>query len=610
MNAETRIRKRIPKSCKRCHRRKQRCVGYPTCSGCEAAKQPCLRSESAPSWHHAMSKGALVHRIEVLEAQLSAALEQIPSDAAVLEQPTGASHRNDDSQSGIAPLMELGHDGSENQAYLGSSSGLSIAEDLGSLVQNAVWVRSIPINGSDQSDSVSIDVGSGGQGVTIPDEAVGLRLLNAYFRDMHTRLPFLDRAELLDLHAMVQRNPRSSPDNQSGRFKIFMVYAIGAAILQMTETYDATPPSAFLATALQLEPTAKESQHARIEAIMLLVLYHLRTSSASKVWYLIGLAMRICIDLGLHRGSQYQKMNPHRGQMRRRLFWSVYLVERYISWSLGRPFSIAEEEFDADVPADVEDSCTDDPMEQTQHSPQYQVLGGSRRFIALTRLQRIMSQIHTRIYRTDKTTTALIPETVPLMAALEEFERSFPALTPEEADFVHMHWNNAIRMLIQRFIGILPRGDVLIAKCLPLRRDSAGYSFLLVNSLYMAGLTICLCLFRAPQLWTVVVSNDLRACSSALFVMAERNASLKKYRDGLETIINRAMEFVQEAGSTDTESGVHQFATAQPTDPPREEAGLQTGMPTGENSMPTGFIDFQCPFPPAGGLAAGQDIYG
>lgn len=46
------------------------------------------------------------------------------------------------------------------------------------------------------------------------------------------------------------------------------------------------------------------------------------------------------------------------------------------------------------------------------------------------------------------------------------------------------------------------------------------------------------------------MSNDLRACSSALFVMAERNPKLKKHRDGLETIINRAMEFVEESANT------------------------------------------------------------
>ncbi|KAL3257378.1 hypothetical protein ABHI18_006898 [Aspergillus niger] len=625
MSAEGRIRKRIPKSCKRCHRRKQRCVGYPTCTGCESAKQPCLRSESVPSWHHAMSKGALVHRIEVLEAQLAAALEQIPpdSDAPQEQISTGAKSQHRDSRAGVVSMMAMSHEGSENLAYLGPSSGMSIAEDLGRLVQNAVWLRSIPINGSHLQ---ALPCERTAASTTLPSDAVGIRLLNAYFKDMHTRLPFLDRSELMQLHATVQK-PQSDVTSEAARFKLFMVYAIGAAILQMTETYDSTPPSAFVATALQLEPSLGESQsYTNLEALMLLVLYHMRTSSATRVWYLIGLAMRICIDLGLHRESQYRRMRPYEGQVRRRLFWSVYLVERYVAWSLGRPFSVPEDEIDVHAPADLDDSCTSDQLieEALRNSvaPREPARGRSlRRFIALTRLQRIMSQIHTRIYRTDKSTATLVPETTPLMAALEEFERSLPQMAPDEDDFVHMHWNNAIRMLVQRFIGILLPRDPLIEKCLYAsgqmcqcfkrlrQRDSSGYSFLLVNSLYMAGLTICLCLFRAPQLWTVAVSNDLRACSSALFVMAERNSSLKKYRDGLEMIINRVMEYVNDAAKADSMPSESQTQEDAIPTPHSESVSAQTELTTGDSQLSAGWFDFQYPLPPMGGLT-GHDTYG
>ncbi|GLB09453.1 hypothetical protein AtubIFM57258_005374 [Aspergillus tubingensis] len=625
MSAEGRIRKRIPKSCKRCHRRKQRCVGYPTCTGCESAKQPCLRSESVPSWHHAMSKGALVRRIEVLEAQLSAALEQIsPDEDAPAEQlSTGAKLQPNESRAGVVSMMAMSHEGSDNLAYLGPSSGMSIAEDLGRLVQNAVWLKSIPINGSHHQPPP--DCERTAASTALPSEAVGLRLLNAYFKDMHTRLPFLDRAELMQLHATVRKSP-SEDASEAARFKLFMVYAIGAAILQMTETYDSTPPSAFVAMALQLDSVLGESQsYMNIEALMLLVLYHMRTSSATRVWYLIGLAMRICIDLGLHRESQYRKMRPYEGQMRRRLFWSVYLVERYVAWSLGRPFSVPEEDIDVHAPADLDDSCTSDELVeqalQGSVAPREPAHGRKlRRFIALAQLQRIMSQIHTRVYRTDKHTTTLVPETTPLLSTLEEFETSLPEMAPEEDDFVHMHWNNAIRMLIQRFVGVLPRRDPLIERCLYAsgqmcqcfkrlrQRDSSGYSFLLVNSLYMAGLTICLCLFRAPQLWTVAVSNDLRACSSALFVMAERNPSLKKYRDGLEMIINRVMEYVNDAAKTDPMPSDSHTEDVIPT-PHSESVSAQTDVTTGDTQFSAGWFDFQYPLPPMGGLT-GPDPYG
>jgi len=55
---------------------------------------------------------------------------------------------------------------------------------------------------------------------------------------------------------------------------------------------------------------------------------------------------------------------------------------------------------------------------------------------------------------------------------------------------------------------------------------------------------MCYCLFITPSLWTFSVSNDLRACSSALFVMAERTPVVKKYRDALENVIGATMEFL------------------------------------------------------------------
>ncbi|OJJ36435.1 hypothetical protein ASPWEDRAFT_108896 [Aspergillus wentii DTO 134E9] len=544
---EARTRKRIPKSCRRCHRRKQRCVGFPSCTNCEAAHQPCVRSETALSWHHGMSKNALAHRIEALEAQLSA-LRDETSEVDGQHSPTD-SHLN-----GVVRFLTLGHEGSV-PGYLGPSSGLSVAENLNRIVHDAVS-KSLPVNGGNQPGPWP----NTEQKVAPPEDAIGEQILNAYFKNMHMRLPFLDRHEILELHAQRHQGAGPTPHDQFRKFKIFMVYAIGAAILQMTETYDSTPPNTFLATALQFEPTLRESLSiATIEAMMLLVLYNLRSSSNSSVWYMIGLAMRTCVDFGLHREAHYQKLKPEEGQLRRRLFWSVYLIERYVAWSLGRPFSIAEEEMDAELPPEIDE----------QGQPNL------RRFISSIRLQRIMSQIHMRIYRVDKNISSLVPEISPLLASLEEYKRSLPRLDPHEDDFVHMHWNNSIRMLLQPFLNTLHPEDKLIQTCLSAsgqmcqffkrlrQRDSSGYSFLLVNSVFLAGLTMCFCLFRSPGLWTTSVSNDLRACSSALFVMAERNQNLKKYRDGLENIINRAMNFVSD--NADQASSVQETPTIPTT---------------------------------------------
>ncbi|KAL4772951.1 fungal-specific transcription factor domain-containing protein [Aspergillus nidulans var. acristatus] len=592
---EERIRKRIPKSCRRCHRRKQRCVGAPVCANCELAGQPCVRSDSVPSWHHGMSKGALAQRIETLEAQLAALTEGQTRSASVSGSEEHCQYP-DETRSpceGSRPGTGLGSGSGSNASmstitgspeaqgavmhffiqgpgkyedkvegnYLGPSSGLAIAENISRIVQDAVW-KSIPVNETHEFQAPCENETTGP--ASAPDEAMGARILEAYFKSMQMRLPFLCRAEIYDLHARRHEPVGPSTAEQFARFKIFMVYAIGAAILRMTEMYDSTPPRNYFVTAMQYQPAIQGSLSiSSIEALMLLAMYNLQSSASSSVWYMMGLATRICVDFGLHREVQYRRLSPYEAQRRRRLFWSVYLNERSVAWSLGRPFSIGDEEIDAEPPADIDDSLpesADEELFRTPRDPGDLWTGPNIRcFIACIKLSRISSKIRATVYRLDRDLPSLLHKVHPLLARLDEYQKSLPCLSAYENDFIQMHWNNATRTLLHPFLSILPPDDELARRCLyssgqmcqyfkRLRqRDSTWYSFLLINTLFMAGLTICLCLFRSPRLWTISVSNDLRACSSALFVMAERHPSVRKYRDALETAINRVMDYVSDA---------------------------------------------------------------
>jgi hypothetical protein len=106
----------------------------------------------------------------------------------------------------------------------------------------------------------------------------------------------------------------NSIQDQFGTFKICMVYAIGATQFKLTGPYNYTAPESFLMIALQFISAARESHLIyNIQALTLLVLYNLRSPSNSGIWYMIGLAMRTCVDLGLHREYHYIKIRPYEG---------------------------------------------------------------------------------------------------------------------------------------------------------------------------------------------------------------------------------------------------------------------------------------------------------
>jgi hypothetical protein len=76
----------------------------------------------------------------------------------------------------------------------------------------------------------------------------------------------------------------------------------------------------------------------------------LRTS----IWHLSGLAIRQCLELGLHKQSRVETCNVQLDQHRKRLFWSTYIFER-TALVLGRLFALSDEEIDLDLPMSVND---------------------------------------------------------------------------------------------------------------------------------------------------------------------------------------------------------------------------------------------------------------
>jgi hypothetical protein len=311
-----------------------------------------------------------------------------------------------------------------------------------------------------------------------------------------------------------------------------------------------------------------------IEAMVLLVVYHLRTASSHGMWYMIGLAMRTSIDLGLHRKANEANMDPFTTQMRRRLFWTVYYLERVVSMSLGRPFSISDRHIDLDLPLDVNDDVEDPTILTAPQDPNKTT---SLTFaIYLFKLRRIDSRIQHKIYRADRPISSLRPKMDPLYLELEEWKESaLLRFNGSDLDYPMLHYNRAVRLLIQPFLPLLPITDPYYHICLRAAGDICqshkrlhqtleyGHSFLAVQTVFMAGITLLYALWtHTDQVWSVRMSNDIRACSTVLFVMGERAAWVKKYRDAFELLVNAAMEKLQ-GNETARNAGMAELMTAQ-----------------------------------------------
>ncbi|KAJ5233014.1 hypothetical protein N7468_005970 [Penicillium chermesinum] len=501
---------------------------------------------------------------------------------------------------------------SEAPAYVGSSSGLALAANLGEMVQGSVWNQFISRMGPNATRNsttcytAGVAPGQPGQqpglGLTRevrdssrpidpPNDELSTKLIQTYLQRLHLRYPFLNRKVIWQLHDMrwklakIKREELTKADRFS-IFKLNLIYAIGTTLLQLSDSkaYAYAP-----AEARSLE---------NIEAMILLVVYHLRTATSHGMWYMIGLAMRTAIDLGLHRKANEINMDPFSAQMRRRLFWTVYYLERGVSVSLGRPFSISDRNIDLDLPFDVDDDVEDPTTITTSPVPNQSTTLTFA--IYMFKLRRIDSRIQHKIYRADRPLSSLRPKMDPLYLELEQWKESaLLRFSGSDLDYPILHYNRAVRLLIQPFLPLLPISDPYYHICVRAAGEICqshkrlhqtleyGHSFLAVQTVFMAGITLLYALWtHTEQVWNVSMSNDIRACSTVLFVMGERAAWVKKYRDAFELLVNAAMEKLQ-GNETARNAGMAELMTAQhgiPAGGPSDMAGGDKGSqpnPTG-----------------------------
>ncbi|KAF2972425.1 hypothetical protein GQX73_g1205 [Xylaria multiplex] len=555
-------RKRGRTACTRCKHRKQKCDDqWPTCSNCSKAGTECDKSAVSEDEPPAAYTRALEQRVALLEARLS---EQVRREGSDVSQPSISGIRTQSKNNVLAEAVELLALGNiEAPAYVGASSGLNLALTLGEMVQATVWNKALPLD-ADGSRLGTIDgtgISRGARAINRqemvarsaepPADEHGTALLNAYLNQPQTRYPFLDEREIWDLHAK-RMTLNTTPVQQLtkperfGLFKLYMVYAIGAMLIQLTERNAPTPPENYYMTALQHLFTARESKTTQnVEAMLLLVLYHIRSSSYG-IWYMIGLAMRTCIDLGLHTKRHEGNLDRYTIQMRRRLFWSVYSLERTIAICLGRPLSIPDRQIDVDLPLDPEDEAWSEiAPTQMANSTRKRSLSMA---LWLFKMRRIESRIQFSIYRADKPLSALTSKMNQLYQDLESWKTSLVERFGDiDLNYPMLHYHRAVRLLIQPFLPLLPPSDPYYLICI---RAAGGHVF-------VAGITLLYGLWTQQHaIWSYSLSNDIRACSLVLFVMGERAPWLE---NGVNNLAETAAVQMRNVTNSNADFATEQF---------------------------------------------------
>ena len=266
-----------------------------------------------------------------------------------------------------------------------------------------------------------------------PDKELGSRLVELYFEHANPQIPILHRGEFMALfdRAYAVHESKRTPREL---YLLNIVFAIGAGIiLGAPDARSPSPKPASTSASASAKkkkkspppmmkrepssPTAKRlklsaQQHQpeeyqasamvhlesflgstpatdrpdgfggsleELQAVLLLAGFALLRPVAPGLWYIVGVAVRLAVDLGLHYedgtgidddGVASQSVGvrqngvdaKERGRrewvrdLRRRLWWCVYSFDRLVSTCVGRPFGITDHVITTEFPSILDDS--------------------------------------------------------------------------------------------------------------------------------------------------------------------------------------------------------------------------------------------------------------
>ncbi|KKK15001.1 hypothetical protein P175DRAFT_0465607 [Aspergillus ochraceoroseus IBT 24754] len=89
-----------------------------------------------------------------------------------------------------------------------------------------------------------------------------------------------------------------------------------------------------------------------IQLLSITATYHFHTDEDALAYRIIGVAARMCLEMGLHRRDALAKLFPNEAQWPEivKIFWAIYCLDRRWSLGTGLPFVIQDEDIDPNLP--------------------------------------------------------------------------------------------------------------------------------------------------------------------------------------------------------------------------------------------------------------------
>ncbi|KAI1497059.1 fungal-specific transcription factor domain-containing protein [Biscogniauxia marginata] len=602
-------------SCRRCQKRKIRCKGeLPRCSNCVKAGVECVDGESSRSRTLPREYvNSLLNRIEWLESIVRSRCPDVDLEHGGLlisqgSYESGGADLVDENDQSTSPHRfetqseqdltndtnlgdsnrDLSHQGnandSRNTPALPSNAGLSHEIGLVSLGVNqdpryigpssgyvlcklmlAASNRTGRVLRACDGSSPPIapylgELAVENQAPISIDKEQAIKLCQTYFDIIHVQYPFLHRPTFFR-----SLDKFYNDGNQSEKigFQVYMVLAISATIASRLYKIHLSGERYYISAMKYFDTMPVEGSIQGLQCLLLLLIFTMHSPSAKlNLWYLNYQCIASVLDLGLQReittSSGISKLEQ---EIRTRIFWVVYTLDRTIATMMGRPIGLRDEACDFRLPKETADN--DDETSPTISEPGIGVPTHMSYAIRLFKLARINSEIKYVANSVNPATPSYAYPTIidlhtwrnEVLDRLDQWAMDIPA-AQNTRDYTHMILllrYHSVRMLLLRPSPAISRPDEeALGKCY----SSAEESIRLFNQLYKKNLlvhnwitfhtvvlstvTMFYCIFSVPGIANALEIEDfagnVRASLGVLSAVGEHWSGAKRSRDILDEL--------------------------------------------------------------------------
>ncbi|QSZ28677.1 hypothetical protein DSL72_003177 [Monilinia vaccinii-corymbosi] len=347
-------------ACCRCRQRKTRCdPNLPRCLPCERAGAVCEYFDT--------SKGKKISRTYVIRLQDK--VRALEAELAHLVEEEGNPPNSEDI---VRPggLIRL-HEDDEMPRYLGPSSGIAMTRIVMEEAKKYTDSRSIrelvpevrqrrtpsqsPTAASQRKKSYPMI--SAVPAPTLPSRLVTDKLVELFNQKAQYMLPTLHEPTFA-------KNLQEVYDGDHDPYKNFIIRMVLAISMQKLDMqYAGLADSYYLAAMGYIEEVTRPKDIKTLQCLVLISQYSMLTPTRTAIYYVVGLATRLCQQLGLveektiTQGVSHGLLDPLQLDMRRRLAWIVLAMELGLAHSMGRPnaFAIGKDHLDIQFFETVDD---------------------------------------------------------------------------------------------------------------------------------------------------------------------------------------------------------------------------------------------------------------